>query len=99
VADEVSGPVAASEGDVHCTRSAKLEQDPGAAELRGWLPGWMVGVLDAECNARGGNVSRFGRVMEVLEEHCRAKVREATVIQNVMRGHPLPADVRGRDPA
>lgn len=92
---EVGGPAA----DVSCTRSAKLDADPGAAELRGWLPGWIVGVLDAECNARGGNVSRFGRVMEVLEEHCRAEVRKATVIQNVMRGNPPPVETRGRDSA
>ncbi len=95
MADDGNGP-----GDgVHCTRSVKLEHDPGAAELRGWLPGWIVGVLDAECNARGGNESRFGLVMKILDEHCRAEVRKANVIQNVLRGNPPPAEARGRDSA
>ncbi len=95
VADDGNGPGSG----VQCTRGAKLENDPGASELRGWLPGWIVGVLDAQCSARGGSVSRFGLVMELLEEHCRAKVREANVIQNVLRGNPPPAEARGRDSA
>lgn len=99
MADEVSGPAAGSDGDVHCTRSAKLSGDPGAVELRGWIPGWIAGVLHAECIARGGGVSLIGRVTELLDAHCRGKVREATVIQNVMRGNPPPAEVRGRDSA
>lgn len=92
----MSGDSSMATPDVQFARNSRLDNDPGAAELRGWLPGWMVGVLDAECNFRGGNVSRFGRAMEILEEHCRAKAREATVIQNVLRGNPPPAEVSGK---
>lgn len=76
-------------------RCARRRQDDDV-ELRGHIPAWIAGVIDAECNTSGGSVSRIERVVEILELHCRAKVREATVIQNVLRGNPMPAEPGGK---
>ncbi len=69
--------------------------DPEKADLRGYIPGWVAGVLDAVCHAQGGR-ARIDLVNEILHDWAQKKAEEATFIQRVLRGNPPPTDTNGK---
>ena len=69
--------------------------DTDKVDLRGHIPGWVAGVLDAVCHSQGG-IPRIELVNNILQDWARRKAEEATVIQRVLRGNPPPADTNGK---
>lgn len=64
-------------------------------DLRGHIPGWVAGVLDAVCHTQGGR-ARIDLVNEILHDWAQKKAEEATFIQRVLRGNPPPTDNNGK---
>ena len=63
-------------------------KDEDMVELRGDVQSSVIAVIDAVSSAR--RVSRMALVRKILHDWALKTTREATLVQNVTRGNPVP---------
>lgn len=73
--------------------SRSLSSDHQKVELRGMAPASLAAALDALAMAE--DQDRNAYVVKVLEVHVREQLRKASLLNRVLRGNPLLADVEG----